>query len=46
VEISDAVPQIEAFLGKLQEIMQGGLITVEPIKSGITAAEKETNEFL
>lgn len=32
VEIIDAVPKIEAFLGKLQDMMPGGLITVEPVK--------------
>ena len=32
VEIVDTKPKIEAFLSKLQEMMQGGMVTVEPVK--------------
>ena len=32
VEIIDTAPKIEAFLAKLQEMIQGGMVTVEPIK--------------
>jgi uncharacterized protein len=32
VEIVDSKPKIEAFLGKLQEMMQGGMLTVEPVR--------------
>jgi PII-like signaling protein len=32
VEIVDAKPKIEAFLSNLQEMMQGGMVTVEPVK--------------
>ena len=31
VEIVDSKPKVEAFLGKLQEMMQGGMVTVEPV---------------
>jgi uncharacterized protein len=32
VEIVDSKPKIEAFLTKLQEMMHGGMVTVEPVK--------------
>jgi PII-like signaling protein len=32
VEIVDSKPKVEAFLSKLQEIMQGGMLTVEPVR--------------
>jgi PII-like signaling protein len=31
VEIVDGKPKIEAFLGKLQKMMQGGMLTIEPV---------------
>ena len=32
IEIMDSTPKIETFLAKLQEMMQGGMLTVEPIR--------------
>jgi uncharacterized protein len=32
IEIVDSKPKIEAFLAKLQEMMQGGLLTVQPVR--------------
>jgi PII-like signaling protein len=32
VEIVDFKPKIEAFLAKLGEMMQGGMVTVEPVR--------------
>jgi PII-like signaling protein len=32
VEIVDSKPKIEAFLAKLREMTQGGMVTVEPVK--------------
>ena len=32
VEIVDTKPKIEAFLGKLQAMILGGMITVEPVR--------------
>jgi uncharacterized protein len=32
VEIVDSKPKIEAFLAKLGEMMQGGMVTVEPVR--------------
>ena len=32
IEIIDTAPKIETFLAKLQEMMQGGMLTVEPIR--------------
>jgi uncharacterized protein len=32
VEIVDSKPKIEAFLARLEEMMQGGMVTVEPVR--------------
>ena len=32
VEIVDSKPKIEAFLARLREMMQGGMVTVEPVR--------------
>ena len=32
IEIIYTAPKIEAFLAKLQEMMQGGMLTVEPVR--------------
>ena len=32
VEIIDTAPKIEAFLASLEQMIQGGMVTVEPIK--------------
>jgi PII-like signaling protein len=32
IEIVDSKPKIEAFLAKLREMMQGGMLTVEPVR--------------
>jgi PII-like signaling protein len=32
VEIVDTPPKIEAFLGRIGEMIQGGMVTVEPVK--------------
>jgi PII-like signaling protein len=32
VEIVDTAPKVEAFLAKLGEMIQGGMVTVEPVK--------------
>ena len=41
VEIIDTAPKIEAFLGKLEEMVRGGMVTVEPVRVVHYAQDKK-----